>query len=105
MWTLIIKKADSTVAGFMSAETTRENLGDYPEDMYDLYLVHDSLVPKGDLMGAAAGIVHDKIAKITLPAPQPVTDPKAIYAAAKTDSERIAIIAQQLGLISHRIRG
>ena len=46
MWTLIIKKADSTIAGYMSTETTRENLGNYPEDDYYLKFVDDADMPQ-----------------------------------------------------------
>ena len=99
MWTLIIKKADSTVAGFMSAETTRENLGDYPEADFDIKYVEDSAIPATPLLGAT---ISDLEGTVKITASVNVVQEinwKTEYTAAKTDSERIAIIAKKLGLV------
>ena len=99
MWTLAVKKSDGTVHGYMSTETTRKNLGDYPEADFDIYEVPDQIA-KGVSVGSTVDISGGQIIKVTaLIKTDPNAAWKAKYAAAKADSERIAIIAQKLGLI------
>ena len=85
----------------MSTVTTAENmLGKAPAADYEVMQVEDNLVKGQPIVGATVTMVDNQISKVTAAAEvSPPTDYKAIYAAAKADSERIAIIAQKLGLI------
>jgi hypothetical protein len=101
MWTLIVKKTDNSIAGYMSTVTTRDNLGDYPEADYDLKYIEDSLIPSGPILGAIVAPNKGGLITITPSVAMPAKsqpDWKELYELAKTDSERIAIIAQKLGL-------
>ena len=101
MHTLMIRKSDNVVAAFMSTETTAENmLGQASSDEYIVCHVEKELIPPGALIGATVQVVDGKVTKISSPTiPTVQTDTSKIdYAAAKTDSERIAVIARKLGL-------
>ena len=97
----MLRKSDSSIVAYMSTETTKVNmLGNASESEYDVLLVEGSLVKGQPIVGATVTLVDGQVTKVTAAAE--VTsqiDYKAIYAAAKADSERIAIIAQKLGLI------
>jgi len=97
----MIRKSDNSIVAYMSTETTAENmLGNASAADYEVIQVEDSMVKGQPIVGATVTLVGTQAAKVTASAEvSPPTDYKAIYAAAKADSERIAIIAQKLGLI------
>ncbi|MDD5220408.1 MAG: hypothetical protein PHV11_07570 [Candidatus Bipolaricaulis sp.] len=95
MNTVMIRKSDNAVVAFMSTETTVENmLGNASESEYAV-LFTDKL----PIVGGVASISEGTVMDITPPTQKVETDYKALYAAAETNSERIAIIAQKLGLM------
>jgi hypothetical protein len=95
MNTVMIRKSDGVVVAFMSTATTAENmLGNASPNEYDVLCTEEA-----PIIGAIAEITAGEITNLTPPTPPPVIDYKELYAAAKADSERIAIIAQKLGLI------
>ena len=98
----MIRKSDGVIVAHMSTETTAANmLGNASPNEYDV-LYTDKL----PIVGGVASISEGTVMDITPPTQKVETDYKALYAAAKTDSERIAIIAQKLGLTwTYRIRG
>jgi hypothetical protein len=97
----MIRKSDNSIVAYMSTETTAENmLGNASAADYEVIQVEDSMVKGQPIVGATVTLVGTPAATVTASAEvSPPTDYKAIYAAAKADSERIAIIAQKLGLI------
>ncbi len=97
----MIRKSDNSIVAYMSTETTAENmLGNASAADYEVIQVEDSMVKGQPIVGATVTLVDGQVTKVTAAAE--VTsqiDYKAIYAAAKADSDRIAILAQKAGLI------
>ena len=93
----MIRKSDGVIVAHMSTETTAANmLGNASAADYEVVQVEDSLVKGQPIVGATVTLVDSQVTKVTASAE--VTPPTDYKAAAKTDSERIAIIAQKNGL-------
>jgi len=97
----MIRKSDGVIVAYMSTSTTAENmLGNASAADYEVVQVEDNLVKVQPIVEATVTLVDSQVTKVTAAAEvSPPTDYKAIYAAAKADSERIAIIAKKLGLV------